>query len=68
MNEYEGSLQATDVVLMVHGLGDTSKLYEPLAERLASTRRARKIFTVDLPAHGGSTTSTHAAFGPRGDG
>lgn len=51
--------------LLVHGFGDNGGLFEPLARQLVTSGKACHVYTLDLPAHGASTVSTDAYFGPR---
>ncbi|WP_246846846.1 alpha/beta hydrolase [Leptospira barantonii] len=51
-------------ILCVHGFGDNSSIFAPLAQRLIATGKATDVYAVDLPGHGGSYLSTYPIFGP----
>ncbi|MBE0304347.1 alpha/beta hydrolase [Leptospira interrogans] len=42
-------------VLFVHGFGDNSTLFEPLAKELILKGKAQNVYIMDLPGHGAST-------------
>ncbi|EMJ95403.1 alpha/beta hydrolase [Leptospira alstonii] len=51
-------------VLCVHGFGDTSSIFEPLAKELILKNKANNVYIVDLPGHGGSTLTKGTAAHP----
>lgn len=51
-------------ILCIHGFGDNSSIFEPLAQRLIATGKATDVYAVDLPGHGYSGLSTYPYFGP----
>jgi len=52
-------------IFMVHGFGDNSGVFEPLAIALINSGKACHVLAMDLPAHGASQVSTDTRFGPR---
>lgn len=51
-------------VLCVHGFGDTSTIFEPLAKQLILKGKANNVYILDLPGHGGSTMTKGTAAHP----
>ncbi|AKH79429.1 alpha/beta hydrolase [Leptospira interrogans] len=51
-------------VLCVHGFGDTSTIFEPLAKQLILKGKANNVYILDLPGHGGSTMTKGTATYP----
>ncbi|WP_036041899.1 alpha/beta hydrolase [Leptospira alstonii] len=51
-------------VLFVHGFGDNSTLFEPLAKELINQGKAHHVYIMDLPGHGGSTVAPGTATRP----
>jgi pimeloyl-ACP methyl ester carboxylesterase len=51
-------------VFFVHGFGDNSGLFAPLAIALIEAGKACRTLAIDLPAHGASTVSSDPVFGP----
>ncbi|EMO52570.1 alpha/beta fold hydrolase [Leptospira noguchii] len=52
-------------VLCVHGFGDNSTIYEPLAKELINKGKARNVYILDLPGHGSSTVTKGSASLPK---
>ncbi|EMM98975.1 putative lysophospholipase [Leptospira noguchii str. 1993005606] len=52
-------------VLCVHGFGDNSTIYEPLAKELINKGKARNVYILDLPGHGNSTVTQGSASLPK---
>ncbi|TGM57053.1 alpha/beta fold hydrolase [Leptospira adleri] len=52
-------------VLCVHGFGDNSTIYEPLAKELINQSKAHTVYILDLPGHGESTVSQGSASSPK---
>ncbi|EKO60593.1 putative lysophospholipase [Leptospira kirschneri str. H2] len=52
-------------VLCVHGFGDNSTIYEPLAKELINKGKARNVYILDLPGHGNSTVTQGSAPLPK---
>ncbi|MCG6169000.1 alpha/beta hydrolase [Leptospira sp. FAT2] len=51
-------------VLFVHGFGDNSTLFEPLAKELINQGKAHHVYIMDLPGHGASTMYQGTAATP----
>ncbi|EMY78288.1 putative lysophospholipase [Leptospira weilii serovar Ranarum str. ICFT] len=51
-------------VLFVHGFGDNSTLFEPLAKELINQGKAHHVYIMDLPGHGASTVAPGTAAKP----
>ncbi|TGN01608.1 alpha/beta hydrolase [Leptospira yasudae] len=65
VNHYSsGSTSNPKGILCIHGFGDNSSIFAPMAHRLLATGKATDVYAVDLPGHGGSWLSTYALFGP----
>lgn len=52
-------------VLCIHGFGDNSTIYEPLAKELINKGKARNVYILDLPGHGSSTVTKGSASLPK---
>ncbi|EMO13915.1 putative lysophospholipase [Leptospira santarosai str. CBC1416] len=51
-------------VLFVHGFGDNSAFFEPLAKELINQGKATHVYIMDLPGHGASTMTRGTASAP----
>ncbi|EKR65752.1 MULTISPECIES: alpha/beta hydrolase [Leptospira] len=51
-------------VLFVHGFGDNSAFFEPLAKELINQGKATHVYIMDLPGHGASTMTRGTAPAP----
>ncbi|MFA4721974.1 alpha/beta fold hydrolase [Leptospira interrogans] len=52
-------------VICIHGFGDNSTIYEPLAKELINKGKARNVYILDLPGHGNSTVTQGSASLPK---
>lgn len=51
--------------MCVHGFGDNSTIYEPLAKELINKEKVRNVYILDLPGHGNSTVTQGSASLPK---